>query len=56
VTLRRTARAGMTPTMATPPHKELRLPKPAKIALLILTAMVFVGALYLALPLEAPMN
>ncbi|MDB5358176.1 MAG: hypothetical protein JWN24_4629 [Phycisphaerales bacterium] len=35
--------------MATRPRKELRLPKPAKLALLILAALAFVGALYLAL-------
>ncbi|MDB5305043.1 MAG: hypothetical protein JWM97_2592, partial [Phycisphaerales bacterium] len=34
--------AAMTPTMATRPRKELRLPKPAKIALLILAALAFV--------------
>jgi hypothetical protein len=41
--------APMTPALATRPRKELRLPKQAKVALLILAALTFVAALYLAL-------
>ena len=41
--------APMTPAMTTRPQKELRLPKQAKVALLILAALTFVAALYLAL-------
>jgi hypothetical protein len=41
--------ASLTPALSSRPRKELRLPKQAKIALLILAALTFVAALYFAL-------